>query len=71
VRVRFSRGLRDHGAFELDAVPRAGEVVLLPDEARQLRVWGVAWRLDGEEPTACVFLMTESQYLTEISGGHR
>jgi hypothetical protein len=71
VRVRFSRKLADFGVFDLDAVPRPGEIVLVPGDDRQLRVWNVAWRLDGEEPTACVLLMTESQYLAEISGGHR
>jgi hypothetical protein len=71
VRVRFSHDLRDFGEFDLSAVPRSGEVVLPPEADRQLRVWNVAWRLDGEEPVACVFLMTESQYLAELDGRRR
>lgn len=70
MKIRFSRNLRDFGVYELDAVPRSGEAVLLPDTPAQLRVWNVAWRLDGEEPVACVFLMTLSEYKHEPSGGH-
>jgi hypothetical protein len=71
VKVRFSRKLTDFGVFDLEAVPRGGEVVLLPGTDAQLKVWNVAWRLDGEEPCAVVFLMTESEYMYEMSGGHR
>ena len=65
MKVRFSHDMTDHGVFGLDAVPRSGEVVLVPGDPRQLRVWNVAWRLDQEEPEACVFLMSESQYRAE------
>jgi hypothetical protein len=65
VKVRFSHDLVDHGVFDLEAVPRGGEVVLLPDVPAQLRVWNVAWRLDWAEPEACVFLMTEKEYRAE------
>jgi hypothetical protein len=71
VRVRFSHGLRDFGEFDLGAVPRGGELVLPPGEPRQLRVWNVAWRLDGEEPVACVFLMAEPEYRAELEEKRR
>lgn len=71
MRVKLNNGLRDFGEFDLGGVPRRGELVLPPGEPRQLRVWNVAWRLDGEEPVACVFLMTEAEYRAEPYGGRQ
>jgi hypothetical protein len=71
VKVRFSHNLVDYGVFDLGAVPRSGEVVLLPDSAAQLRVWNVAWRLDEDEPVACVFLMTGAEYRAEADPDRR
>lgn len=60
MRVEFGRDSASLGGFDLDAVPRAGDMVVLP-AGEPMVVWGVAWRLDDAEPVVQVELVSERE----------